>query len=148
MAKLVIAEDNPFVAAFLHEAVRESGYELCGVATSAAELMELAERHKPDLAVIDVRLADGSSGIKAAVALASLIDVGILFATASPERVIDPPAPVGAACLRKPFTGPELIEALRIVEQIVATGQPPAEISPKLRLLERAHAPPQPATIR
>jgi DNA-binding response OmpR family regulator len=35
MGKLLIGEDNPFVAAFLQEAVRESGYEVCGVAASA-----------------------------------------------------------------------------------------------------------------
>ena len=37
MAKLLIGEDNPFVAAFLQEALREAGYELCGVAASAKE---------------------------------------------------------------------------------------------------------------
>jgi CheY-like chemotaxis protein len=137
MEKLLIGEDNPFVAAFLQEAVREGGYEVCGVAASAKEFLTLAEQEKPDLAIIDVRLAGAVSGIEAAVEVSSLIRLGILFVTASPERVLDPPAPVGQACLSKPFTEPELIKALRIVEQITTTGQSPAQVFPKLHLIPR-----------
>ena len=137
MAKLLIGEDNPFVAAFLQEVVKEGGYELCGVAASAQEFLSLAEQEKPDLAIVDVRLAGSFSGIDAAIEASSRINLGILFVTASPDRVLDPPAPVGQACLSKPFTEPELIEALRIVEQIFATGKPPEQVFPKLHLIPR-----------
>jgi len=139
VGRLLIGEDNPFVAAFLREAVREGGYEVCGVAASAKELMTLAEQEKPDLAIIDVRLAGGIDGIDAAVAVVSRLNLGILYVTADPQRVLDPPAPVGEACLCKPFTGPELIKALRVVEQIATTGQPSEQVSPKLRLIPRDH---------
>ena len=139
MPKLIIAEDNPFVAAMLREAVAEDpGYEICGIAASTSQLLSLGERHKPNLAIIDVRLADGSSGINAAVELSKCVRVGILFATAHPDQVTDPPAPVGEACLTKPFTGPELVEALKIVEQLVTTGQPPALVPRKVNLIRRA----------
>lgn len=139
MGKLLIGEDNPFVAAFLQEAVREGGYEVCGVAVSAQEFMTLAEQEKPDLAIIDVRLAGGVNGIEAAVAVASRLNLGILFVTADPQRVLDPPAPVGEACLSKPFTEPELIKALKVVEQIATTGHPSDQVFPKLRLIPREH---------
>jgi two-component system, response regulator PdtaR len=139
MTKLVIAEDNPFVAAMLREAVAEDpDYEICGIATSTSELLSLGEQHKPTLAIIDVRLADGSNGINAAIELSERIRVGILFATAHPHQVIDPPVPVGEACLAKPFTGPELIEALEIVERIATTGELPAQIPPKVHLIRRS----------
>ncbi len=124
MAKLLIGEDNPFVAAFLQEAVRAGGYEVCGVAASAKEFMTLAEQEKPDLAIVDVHLAGSVSGLDAAVAVSSRLNLGILFVTADPQRVLDPPAPVGQACLSKPFTVPELLTALKVVEQIAATGRP------------------------
>jgi CheY-like chemotaxis protein len=139
MGKLLIGEDNPFVAAFLQEAVREGGYEICGVAASAKEFLTLAEQERPDLAIIDVRLAGGASGIDAAIEVSSRIGLGILFVTADPQRVLDPPAPVGEACLSKPFTEPELIKALRIVEHIVSTGQPPEHVFSKLRLIPQDH---------
>lgn len=136
MVKLVIAEDNPFVVAMLREALAEDPvYEVCGVATSTRELLSLGEQHKPDIAIIDVRLADGSSGINAAIELCERMRVGILFATGHAQQVVYPPAPIGEACLLKPFTGPELIEALKIVERIVTTGEPPAILPPKVRLI-------------
>jgi CheY-like chemotaxis protein len=139
MVKLVIAEDNPFVVAMMREAVAEDPrYEICGIATSTPQLLGLGELHKPDLAVIDLRLADESSGIHAAVALSERIRVGILFATGHPQQVIDPPTPVGEACLTKPFTGPELIEALRIVEHLFTTGLAPALVPPKVHLIRRS----------
>src|ERR1043166_4784918 len=135
MPKLIIAEDNPFVAAMLREAVAEDpGYEICGIAASTSQLLSLGERYKPSLAIIDVRLAHGSSGMNAAVELSKRIRVGILFAAALPDQVTDPPAPVGDACLTKPFTGPELVEALKIVEQLVMTGQPPALVPRKVNM--------------
>jgi len=137
MGKLLIGEDNPFVAAFLQEVVKEGGYELCGVAASAQEFLSLAQQEKPDLAIVDVRLAGSFSGIDAAVEAASRVNLGILFVTASPDRVLDPPAPVGQACLSKPFTEPELIEALRVVEQIFATGKTPDQVFPKLHVIPR-----------
>jgi len=137
MRKLLIGEDNPFVAAFLQEALREGGYEICGVAASAKEFVTLAEQEKPDLAIIDVRLAGSVSGLDAAVAVSSRLNLGILFVTADPQRVLDPPAPVGQACLSKPFTVPELLKALKVVEQIAATGQPSDQVWPKLRLIPR-----------
>ena len=79
MVKLVIAEDNPFVVAIIREAVAEDPrYEICGIATSTPQLLSLGELHKPDLAVIDLRLADESSEIHTAVALSERIRVGIL----------------------------------------------------------------------
>jgi CheY-like chemotaxis protein len=96
-----------------------------------------ATRSQPDIAIIDVRLADGNSGINAAVELSKSIRLGILFATGHAQQVLDPPALRGEACLMKPFTGPELIEALKIVERIVTTGEPPAILPPKVRLIRR-----------
>jgi CheY-like chemotaxis protein len=139
MPTLVIAEDNPFVAAILREAVEEErGYDVCGIASSTAELLSLGEHHRPRLAIIDVRLADGSDGINAAIELSRRIPVAILFATGHPQQVLDPPAPVGEACLAKPFTGPELIKALEIVEHIATMGTLPAQVPAKVHLIRRS----------
>src|SRR5260370_24175935 len=139
MVKLVIAEDNHYVAAMVREAIAEDpSYEICGIATSTSQLLNIGELHKPDLAIIDVRLGEESSGLRAAVKLSERIRVGILFATGHPQQVIDPPAPVGEACLTKPFTGPELIEELKIVQHLVTTGLVPALVPPKVHLVRRS----------
>ncbi len=137
MPKLVIAEDNPFVVAMVRDALADSGHEVCGVASSKQELLSMGERHRPDLAIVDVRLSDGGSGVDAAVELAIRVPVSILFATGLPEQVLDPPAPVGAACLSKPFTAAELIQAVEITLRIAACGELPNGLPPKLRLIRR-----------
>ena len=140
MRKLVIAEDNPFIAAMARNAIAESGYELCGVAASTSELLSLGEKHKPDLALIDVHLADGSNGIDAAIELSNRIAVGVLYTTGNPHLVLTPPAPVGTACLSKPFTGRDLVEALGIVAHMIRTGEPPPRVPPKLHMIQRDRA--------
>jgi two-component system, response regulator PdtaR len=137
MQKIVIAEDNPFIVAMLREALTDVGYEVCGVASSARELLNLSEKHKPDIAVLDVRLADGSNGVDAAIELSRQRTVGILYVTGNPQQVLEPPAPVGTGCLRKPFTGRDLVEALGIVVQICETGKRPERVPRNLHIIRR-----------
>ena len=70
MLKVMIAEDDIFVADMLEDALVESGYDVCGVARwTVAEGIELGEREKPDLAVFDLRLAGGGLGTEIAARL-------------------------------------------------------------------------------
>ena len=39
MAKVLIAEDDFMIAEMLSEAVAEGGYEVCGIASNAAEVI-------------------------------------------------------------------------------------------------------------
>ena len=48
---------------------RQRSLEVCGIARTVAEAVELGLRHKPDLAVIDLRLADGELGTEVAALL-------------------------------------------------------------------------------
>ena len=46
--------------------VAEFGHEVCATAASAAGAIALATEHNPDVVLMDIRLAQGSSGIDAA----------------------------------------------------------------------------------
>ena len=46
----------------LEETLVANGYEVCGIARTVDEGVALGEMHKPDLAVLDVRLAKGDRG--------------------------------------------------------------------------------------
>lgn len=137
MPKVLIAEDDFMIADMLQEAAAQGGYQVCGIATEASEVIALGEQHKPDLAVIDVRLARGSDGVLAAVELASRLRVGILYATGNCHAIIEKPPPVGEACLNKPFTVRDLLRALKVVEQIMG-GQTPSSLPRNLQLLRSA----------
>jgi ActR/RegA family two-component response regulator len=55
MLKVLIAEDDLTMIA-------DRGYKVYGVARTVPEAVALAQLHKPDLAVLDLRLADGGLG--------------------------------------------------------------------------------------
>jgi CheY-like chemotaxis protein len=81
MLKVLIAEDDLVTADGVEEILVEQGYEVCGIGRTVAEAVELARTHKPDLAVIDLRLADGGLGTDVADELGLLGRVGILYST-------------------------------------------------------------------
>src|ERR1700687_3250505 len=62
MLKVLIAEDDFMIADMAEEVLVEHGYEVCGIARTVAEGVALGQRHKPDLALIDLQLADGGLG--------------------------------------------------------------------------------------
>ena len=62
MPTVMIAEDDLFMADMLADVLVADGYEVCGIASTADTAVEIARRHKPDLAILDIRLAEGSLG--------------------------------------------------------------------------------------
>ena len=62
MTKVMIAEDDLFTADMLKDNLVENGYEVCGIARTVDRAVELGERHNPDLAILDIRLAEGGLG--------------------------------------------------------------------------------------
>jgi DNA-binding NarL/FixJ family response regulator len=64
--RVLIVEDEPIIAMHLALLVAELGHEVCATAASAAGAIALAAAHHPDVVIMDIRLAQGSSGIDAA----------------------------------------------------------------------------------
>jgi two-component system, response regulator PdtaR len=64
--RVLIVEDEPIIAMHLALLVAELGHEVCATVASAAGAIALATLHNPHVVLMDVRLADGSSGIDAA----------------------------------------------------------------------------------
>jgi CheY-like chemotaxis protein len=123
----------------LEEVLQLGGYEVCGIASTVAEAVALGERHKPDLAVIDLRLAGGDDGVEAARQLASRQRIGILYASGNvtPDLLA---VPAGEACIAKPYVLADIIRGLEIVEQIMSSGTASPPLPPGLHLLRGAAA--------
>lgn len=66
---VLIVEDDPILSMDLAEILAEWDYKVCGVAGNAALALELAARHKPNLALVDVGLRGEVDGIDLAVRL-------------------------------------------------------------------------------
>lgn len=89
MARVFIVEDHPVVrkgyVAFIR---RERDLEVCGEASSAQEALELLPKANADVAVIDVSLPGGMSGIDLLRELKRLYpDLPILVVSGNEEAV-------------------------------------------------------------
>jgi two-component system, response regulator PdtaR len=71
MSTVMIAEDDLLMADMLEEVLVANGYEVCGIARTVEEGVELGDRCKPDLAILDIRLAEGGLGMDIAARLHS-----------------------------------------------------------------------------
>lgn len=67
--RVLIVEDDPLIALDLRMHLQDDGHEVAGWATTHREALETAEAVGADVALMDLRLADGSFGGDAARAL-------------------------------------------------------------------------------
>jgi DNA-binding response OmpR family regulator len=139
--KVLIAEDDLMIADLAEEVLVEHGYEVCGIARTVVEAVALARHHRPDLAILDLRLADGGLGTEIAAQLRPFDGLGILYATANISQVVLTDVD-GAACLSKPYRSADLLRSLEIVVEIVATSVTRLPLPPGLQILHPA-SPPQ-----
>jgi len=61
--RIFILEDQVITQEVLREYLEELGYEIAGIADSAAQGLELIERTDPDLAILDIKVNGPHSGI-------------------------------------------------------------------------------------
>ena len=133
--KVLIAEDDLMIADVAEMILVERGYEVCGIARTVDEAIALGNSHRPDLALIDLRLADGGLGTEVAAQLLALGSPGVLYVTGNMSQVA---LTDGDACLAKPYRSLDLIRGLEIVAEIVATGGAQPPFPHGLQLLHRA----------
>lgn len=99
-AKVLIVEDEIFVADDLRETVRELGFEPVGIAADRATALALAET-QPDIALIDLNLRDGETGRDIGQRLAER-GVAVLFVTAN-TRSLGQGVPGALGAVSKPL---------------------------------------------
>lgn len=85
--QVLICEDDPLLAMELEAGIAEAGAVCCGTAAGFDEALALADLARPDLALVDLHLADGPSGARLA---AELHDLGARVVVLSGSQRIDP----------------------------------------------------------
>ncbi len=111
--RILVAEDEALIRMDLVEMLQGAGYEVVAQASNGQEAVDLALVHKPDLAILDVKMPvlDGISAAE------KIIDVApVLMLTAfSQKELIDRARDAGVmAYVVKPFTIGDLIPAIEI----------------------------------
>jgi len=69
--RIVIAEDSAVVRAGLAEILADSGHQVLAAVGNAGDLLAAVDEHRPDAAVVDVRMPPGytDEGLRAAIAI-------------------------------------------------------------------------------
>lgn len=107
--RILVVEDEFFIADDLSKELVNAGAEVIGPASSEADALRLLEDAKPDAAVLDINL-DGGISFAVADVLADR-NVPFIFATGYDPAII-PARHAGRRCWQKPFEIEEIVAAL------------------------------------
>lgn len=100
---VLIIEDEPMIAFQLKEIIESLGHTCAARATTRDEAIALAKKHQPGLMLVDIQLADKSSGIDAMNMIADFHKVPTVVITAYPERLLSGQANEPTFLIPKPF---------------------------------------------
>jgi response regulator NasT len=129
--RVVVAEDEALIRLDLVEMLTEAGYNVVGQAGDGEAAIELAEKEKPDLVVMDVKMPK-LDGISAAERIAKQRIAPVVILTAFAQRdLVERARDAGAmAYLTKPFTIEDLVPAIELaVSRFLEIKQLDAEVT-------------------
>jgi len=115
--KILIVEDDSQLAVTLKYLVEDNPrYRVVSIADDADSAVAAAEAHEPDLVLLDLHLAHGTTGFSVAVRLNDL-GVACLFVSGKAPRFPMPDLAIG--CLMKPFTAEDVHRSLAAAEDLL-----------------------------
>ncbi len=110
---VLLVEDDAALADSLSELLSQHGYR-CHIAATLWQAREYLARHRPDIALVDIRLPDGD-GTDLAIGLASEARVDVLLTTGIDSVAVRGHGSLqsrGQRILVKPFSPDELLKAM------------------------------------
>ena len=88
-ARILIIEDEALVAMELRFVLEDLGHEVVGTVADAAAARRIVRETEVDLALVDIHLSDGPTGVALGRELGQERGVSVLFMTANPGMVRD-----------------------------------------------------------
>jgi DNA-binding response OmpR family regulator len=115
--RILVVEDDSQLAATLKYLVEDNPrYRVVGMADDAESAMAAIGTHDPDLVLLDLHLAHGSTGFSVAARLTEL-GIPCLFVSGKAPRFPMPDLALG--CLMKPFTAEDVHRSLAMAEDLL-----------------------------
>lgn len=104
---ILVAEDNVMIAMMIEDDLQDAGHQVAGPVGTIAEALAIAREGELKMALVDIDLLHGESGIELAAMLKNKHDLPCIFVTGQvSEATSHPEAALGV--LAKPF-GPNTI---------------------------------------
>ncbi|MBJ3785215.1 response regulator [Devosia sediminis] len=126
--RILIVEDEYIVAAEIEDVVADMGYIPLGIAGDQRSALALASQ--TDIALVDLNLRDGPTGIGIGKILAQTHGATVVFITANPSQLGEGvPGTVGV--LPKPATERDIREAIEfaVARRVAAEATPPRRMT-------------------
>src|SRR3989440_10755525 len=79
--RVLLVEDHPVMIEGLRVSLERAGLDVCGAALTAADGLELARRHRPQVAVLDFNLPDSTGAELAAQLREASPETAVIFVT-------------------------------------------------------------------
>ena len=127
--RILVVEDDPTLASFVSDALREAGYAT-EVAADGAQGLDLAVKLRPDLAIVDIMLPalDGFALIESLRRQGLTMPVIILSAKRSVDDRLRGLRVGGDDYLTKPFSMAELVARVQAVLRRTSRGSEPTQL--------------------
>ncbi len=115
--RILVVDDEFLIADLIQSVLEGEGFGIAGTVGTVGAALATTRAEKPDLAIVDVRLAQGGDGVELARDLIERHGVPVLFISGSgdPETVARTRTVNARGFLRKPFRAQGLIDAVRQV---------------------------------
>ena len=125
--RILVVEDEIFVATEIEHVISEMGFATVGIAADRKAALALAS--ETDVALVDLNLRDGPTGMAIGEALAQQHGITVLFMTANPSQLGNGvPGTIGV--LPKPVTDSDLRAAVAfaVSERKAGNASPPRRL--------------------
>jgi DNA-binding response OmpR family regulator len=113
---VLVVDDEPEITALFSDILKQRGYEVF-IASSGESAICIAERNRPSIAFIDIRMPGGIDGVELVrrIRSKSLCKRIIMMTGYSRDDRVEAAMRLGAfACLMKPFGTREIIDMTEI----------------------------------
>jgi DNA-binding NarL/FixJ family response regulator len=117
--RALIVEDEALIAEELIDRLSRLGFSILAAVDNAEEAIALAIRDRPDLVLMDLRLAGAKDGLQAAREIRQRVDVPIVYLTAysDPATVEEAQRTEHDGFILKPFHHTELESTVQVALQ-------------------------------
>jgi DNA-binding response OmpR family regulator len=131
--RILVVEDEALIALEITMILEQMGHEVVGVAADRAEALEMARDCPPDLALVDLHLADGRTGAEVARGVRREHNAGVLLVTSHSDLAREL-SDAAEGSFTKPFTSGELRRAVSAVTAQMNRAPLPQPLPAGLRL--------------
>ena len=122
MLRILVVEDDRLLAETLKYQIEDNPrYRVVATEEDAEGAIAAAEEHDPDLVLLDLHLAHGTTGFPVAV---RLNDLGVPCLFVSGKAPHFPMADMALGCLMKPCTAEDMHRSLALAEDLLRGREP------------------------